>query len=122
MAMPRMLAELEREPELGFLGGHYWFGRTIIVLQYWKSFGALTRYARQPDLAHLPAWAHFRQKLGDGGDVGIWHETYLIAEGQYETGAALEHSREGRKAVQFLRIGGCHWNPAQARFSGKTKI
>jgi hypothetical protein len=84
-AMPRMLAELQRQPELGFLGGHFWFGRTFIVLQYWKSFDALTRYARQPDLAHLPAWMRFRQNIGNSGDVGIWHETYLIAEGQYET-------------------------------------
>jgi hypothetical protein len=85
MAMPRMLAELERQPKLGFMGGHFWFGRTVIVLHYLKSFDALTRYARQPDLAHLPAWTRFRQNIGHRGDVGIWHETYLIAEGQYET-------------------------------------
>ena len=45
---------------------------------------ALTRYAKQPDLAHLPAWAQFRRNIGNSGDVGIWHETYLIAPGQYE--------------------------------------
>ena len=38
--MPRMLAELEHQPELGMLGGHLWFGRTIILLQYWRSFEA----------------------------------------------------------------------------------
>jgi Monooxygenase af470-like len=32
----------------------------------------------------LPAWARFRRNIGDSGDVGIWHETYLISEGQYE--------------------------------------
>jgi hypothetical protein len=85
VAMPRMLAELRRRPELGFLGGHLWFGRTMFLLQYWRSFAALTRYARQPDLAHLPAWGRFRQHVGDSGDVGIWHETYLISEGRYET-------------------------------------
>src|SRR6516225_2445411 len=42
LEMPRMLAELERQPELGMLGGHFWFGRTIILLQYWRSFDALT--------------------------------------------------------------------------------
>jgi hypothetical protein len=84
-AMPRMLEELYRRPELGFIGGHLWFGRTTLALQYWKSFEALTRYAKQSDLAHLPAWARFRQKIGDSGDVGIWHETYLISGGQFET-------------------------------------
>jgi len=79
-AMPRMLDELRRRPELGFLGGHLWFGRTTLVLQYWQSFEALTSYARQADLAHLPAWGRFRQTVGDSGDVGIWHETYLISE------------------------------------------
>jgi len=83
-AMPRMPDELRRRPELGFLGGHLWFGRTTLVLQYWQSFEALTSYARQADLAHLPAWGRFRQTVGDSGDVGIWHETYLISEGEYE--------------------------------------
>jgi hypothetical protein len=84
-AMPRMLDELRRRPDLGFLGGHLWFGRTTLVLQYWRSFEALTSYARHADLAHLPAWARFRQTVGDSGDVGIWHETYLISEGAYES-------------------------------------
>jgi hypothetical protein len=84
LAMPRMLGELQRQPDLGFLGGHLWFGKTMLLLQYWRSFEALTRYAKHSDLAHLPAWARFRQKIADSGDVGIWHETYLISEGQYE--------------------------------------
>ena len=83
-AMPRMMQELYRHPELGFISGNFWFGRTTIAVQYWKSFEALTRYAKRPDLAHLPAWAQFRRNIGNSGDVGIWHETYLIAPGQYE--------------------------------------
>jgi hypothetical protein len=84
LAMPRMLTELQRQPELGFMGGHIWSGRTMLLLQYWRSFEDLTRYARQPDLAHVPAWTRFRRKVGDSGDVGIWHETYVINDGQYE--------------------------------------
>lgn len=84
-SMPRMLAELRRQPELGFLGGHVWFGRTIALLQYWRSAEALIRYARESDREHLPAWARFRRNVGSSGDVGIWHETYLISEGQYES-------------------------------------
>jgi hypothetical protein len=83
-AMPRMMQELYRHPELGFISGHFWFGRTTIAVQYWKSFEALTGYAKRPDLAHLPAWAQFRRNIGNSGDVGIWHETYLIAPGQNE--------------------------------------
>lgn len=85
LAMPRMLAQLRRQPELGFLGGHVWFGRTLLALQYWRSHEALTSYAGRKDLAHVPAWKAFARRAGDSGDVGIWHETYVVNEGQYET-------------------------------------
>src|SRR5580692_11825189 len=76
MAMPRMLRELGQNPDLGFLGAHSWFGRTIIVLQYWRSVEDLQAYAKNRDRAHLPAWAAFNRAVGKNGDVGIWHETY----------------------------------------------
>jgi hypothetical protein len=79
-----MMQELHQHRELGFISGRFWFGRTTIAVQYLKSFEALTRYAKQPDLAHLAAWAQFHRNIGNSGNVGIWHETYLIAPGQYE--------------------------------------
>lgn len=85
LAMPRMLKELHQHPELGFLGEHAWFGRTVIVLQYWRSAEDLMTYAKNRDRAHLPAWAAFNRAIGKNGDVGIWHETYRIREGDYET-------------------------------------
>jgi hypothetical protein len=85
MAMPRMLRELGQNPDLGFLGAHSWFGRTIIVLQYWRSVEDLQAYAKNRDRAHLPAWAAFNRAVGKNGDVGIWHETYRTREGDYET-------------------------------------
>jgi hypothetical protein len=84
-AMPRMLRELGLHPELGFLGAHTWFARTIIVLQYWRSVDALNDYAKNRNQAHLPAWAAFNRAVGTGGDVGIWHETYRVRAGDYET-------------------------------------
>lgn len=85
LAMPRMLKELHQHPELGFLGEHAWFGRTVIVLQYWRSAEDLMTYAKNRDRAHLPAWAAFNRAIDKNGDVGIWHETYRIREGDYET-------------------------------------
>ena len=41
-------------------------------------------YARSRELEHLPAWQAFNQSVGSHGDVGIWHETYLIRNGAYE--------------------------------------
>ncbi|HEY0791884.1 MAG TPA: DUF4188 domain-containing protein [Chthoniobacterales bacterium] len=83
-AMPRMLQELSQHPELGYLGGHFWPGRTLISLQYWRSFNHLTEYASSKSRAHLPAWGAFTRQIGNSGDVGIWHETYVIAPGSYE--------------------------------------
>ena len=82
-AMPRMLKELDAHPECGCLG--YNNGLNVIV-QYWKSFEALEAYARTQDREHWPAWVDFNKRVGDSrGDVGIWHETYQIPAGRYET-------------------------------------
>lgn len=84
LAMTRMLRELYPRPELGFLGGQSWFGRTVVLIQYWRSFEDLEHYAKARELQHLPAWAAFNRAIGDKGDVGVYHETYRIQPGQYE--------------------------------------
>ncbi len=84
LAMPRMIKELSAHPELGFLGAEQWFGRTTIMLQYWRSSEALLAYARSRSAEHLPAWRAFNKLVGTNGDVGIWHETYPVHAGEYE--------------------------------------
>jgi hypothetical protein len=82
MAMPRMLRELQADPSSGFLGCQQFLG---VIVQYWRSFDHLERYARNHDREHWPAWVAFNQKVGNAsGDVGIWHETYKVSAGQYE--------------------------------------
>lgn len=82
LAMPKMLKELERRPESGFLG--HIFGPKVIV-QYWRSFEHLEAYARDHDQLHWPAWVDFNSRVGRSrGDVGIWHETYQVRAGEYE--------------------------------------
>jgi Domain of unknown function (DUF4188) len=83
-AMPRMLKELGQHPELGFLGGEQWFGRTTMMVSYWRSMEQLMDYARNPKAKHLPAWKAFYKMVGTNGDVGIWHETYRVRPGDYE--------------------------------------
>jgi hypothetical protein len=84
LQMTRMLRELYPQPHLGFMGGKTWFGRTIVLIQYWRSFEDLEAYAKAKDKEHLPAWAAFNRAIGSNGDVGIYHETYRIEPGQYE--------------------------------------
>jgi hypothetical protein len=83
-AMPRMLKELDRHPELGCLGYHQWVGRTTMMVQYWRDFDSLNRFARADDLPHLPAWRKFNRLVRDSPHVGIWHETYQVRAGEYE--------------------------------------
>ncbi len=83
-AMGRMLGELGPDRDAGFLGAESWFGRTILVAQYWRSFEHLERYALDKAREHLPAWKAFNQAIGSNGDVGIWHETYRVRPGDYE--------------------------------------
>jgi hypothetical protein len=83
-AMPKMISELYRNPELGFLGANFWFGRTTIALQYWNSYEQLEAYAKMKDREHLPAWAEFNRNVAKTGAVGVWHETYTVGPGAYE--------------------------------------
>jgi hypothetical protein len=83
--MPKMIAELERQPELGFLGADLWFGRTLLMVQYWRSFALLEAYAKARDHVHLPAWTAFNRAVGSTGDVGVFHETYEVAPGSCES-------------------------------------
>ena len=83
LAMPKMIRELYARPESGFLGYN---GGGKIMVQYWRSFEQLEAYARSRDANHWPAWVAFNKRVGSSrGDVGIWHETYLIKPGQYES-------------------------------------
>ena len=83
-AMSRMITELEAQPELGMLHVESWGGRATIMVQYWRSFEHLHAYARATQAEHLPAWAEFNRKIGSNGDIGIWHETYLVKADEYE--------------------------------------
>ncbi|MDZ7727440.1 MAG: DUF4188 domain-containing protein [Dehalococcoidia bacterium] len=85
-AMPRMLRELANDPSSGFLGARLCFASPIspTVIQYWRSFEQLERYARARDAERRPAWVKFNRKVASNGDVGIWHETYLVPARQYE--------------------------------------
>jgi hypothetical protein len=84
-AMPRMIQELTRQPELGLLHSESWFSRTLLMVQYWRSMEQLLAYATNREAGHLPAWKAFNQAVGTNGAVGIWHETYAISPGCFES-------------------------------------
>ncbi|NDR54964.1 DUF4188 domain-containing protein [Aliiruegeria sabulilitoris] len=83
--MPKMLKELSimSSEETGFLGCQTL--SSLINVQYWRSFEHLEAYARSKDREHFPEWVEFNRRYKKRrGDVGIWHETYLVKAGAYE--------------------------------------
>ena len=84
-AMPRMLRWLDQHPEAGLLAWHNAWIKGPAVVQYWRSFEHLDRFARAADEPHLPAWAQWNRMIRASGDVGIWHETYKVRAGEYES-------------------------------------
>lgn len=117
-AMGPMLQTLYQHPEKGFLGGQtFFYWRGVALIQYWRSFEDLERFARNRDDPHLAAWQRFNKAIGADGSVGIWHETYLVDAGQYEAiygnmpvfglAAATRHvPAVGRRATARRRLGG----------------
>lgn len=116
-AMPKMLRELSIHKEMGLLHFDTYFTfPKVIVIQYWRSFEGLVTYAGSRDAEHFPAWVAFNKRVGVNGDVGIWHETYKIAAGEYEAvyvnmpefglgKAGTPASAVGRKSTAAGRIG-----------------
>jgi hypothetical protein len=85
VAMPRMLRWLDKHPEAGLLEWHNAWIHGPAVIQYWRSFEDLDRFARADGEPHLPAWKAFNRAVRSTGDVGIWHETYKVGAGESES-------------------------------------
>ncbi len=87
MAMPKMLKWLDKNPQAGLLAYDQVVRspRQVVVLQYWRSFEDLERFARDAQAPHLGPWKSFNAKVRDSGDVGIWHETYVVEPGRSES-------------------------------------
>jgi hypothetical protein len=86
-AMGAMLRELREDADSGFLVVETAFKglRQPVLIQYWRSFEDLERYARDAARLHRPAWAAFNRAIGGDGSVGIYHETYVVRAGDHES-------------------------------------
>ena len=114
--MAPMLAILFTHPEKGFLHGEFfWNFSGPALIQYWRSFEDLEKFAREPSDPHLAAWKKFNRAVGTDGTVGIWHETFIVQPDQYECvygnmpafglGGAVEHTEAvGRRQTARLRL------------------
>lgn len=121
MAMPKMLKELATSPDSGFLGYRSALPQLWNV-QYWRSFEHLEAYARNKDAEHWPAWLEFNRKMRDSrGDVGIWHETFIVRAGEYEA-IASGMPRQGLFAIADLTPATGRRNSAADRIRGEKTV
>ena len=88
-AMPRMIAELEKnkaasargeEESLGYLASRFTVHLTgVTSIQWWRSTDDIYAYAGAGQREHRPAWLEFyRLAKADPDAVTIWHETYQV--------------------------------------------
>lgn len=116
-AMSPMLRALFSQREKGLLHVEFfWNFSGPLLVQYWRSFEDLERFARNTEDPHLEPWKRYNQQVGAEGTVGIWHETYLVNPDQYECvygnmpkfglAAATSHVQAvGRRETARLRLG-----------------
>jgi Domain of unknown function (DUF4188) len=114
----RMLRNLQSNPEKGFLGGQQIvYPRGIGMIQYWRSWEDLERFARAPADLHVPTWRRYNQMVGNDGTFGIWHESYLVEPTKFEAiydnmpvfglATVLDHvPAVGRRETARRRLGG----------------
>lgn len=126
-AMPKMLEELSADPDSGLLGYRLVFGRGgPLCIQYWSSAEQLYAYASDREGLHRPAWAEFNRGAKKvPGAVGIWHETYQVAQAEsisVDTPAAglseATESVEVRRGQDSARDRLRRMRPARAAASG----
>jgi Domain of unknown function (DUF4188) len=111
--MLQMLKQLSADPSSGLMGYEMSaFGGLIV--QYWRSFEHLERFADSSDI-HTAAWRNYWKRIGNRPGTGIWHETYLVKAGEYEAvygnmpphglgrSTSLVPMSEGTSARQRLR-------------------
>lgn len=87
-AMQPMIEYLYQHPESGFLGATSQISmdfRQITMIQYWRSHQDLEHFARQDPSLHPEAWKNFFKNAYRSQSVGIWHETYQVKAGCFES-------------------------------------
>jgi hypothetical protein len=79
--MNHMLKYLTEHPEKGLLG---YENAGFTIIQYWRSFEHLEAFAKDADDPHIEVWRNYWRRVGKATRAGIWHETFLVRDGEYE--------------------------------------
>lgn len=69
----------------GALHAHaYWGNRGAVMIAYFRSIEHLEQFANNKELAHSQALRDYFRRMKGNRDVGIWHESYVVRNGEYE--------------------------------------
>lgn len=99
--MNHMLKYLTDHPEKGLLG-YQTLG--FANVQYWRSFEHLEAFAKDTDDPHLEVWRKYWKRVAKSGRSGIWHETFLVRNGEYEAIYGNVPPRGLGKASQLVPV------------------
>ncbi len=80
--MRKMQQELLADPDSGLLGFQSLGSADV---QYWRSVEDLMRYAEDKTKEHEPTAKGYFRKILKNQAFGIWHETYVVSAGNYES-------------------------------------
>lgn len=88
-AFRSMVAELEADPSLGYMGGDLYVGANtrksaLMYVQYWRSYEALQSWTHKRMGIHMKIVMDYMKTDRLEGLNGIWHETYKVRDGEYE--------------------------------------
>ena len=99
--MGHMLKYLTEHPEKGLLG---YESMGIVNIQYWRSFEHLEAFAKDQADPHLDVWRNYWKRVGSDDRTGIWHETFLVRDGEYEAIYGNMPPRGLGKAGRLVRV------------------
>ena len=99
--MGHMLKYLTEHPDKGLLG---YETMGIVNIQYWRSFEHLEAFARDATDPHLAAWRNYWKRVGKDDRAGIWHETFLVRDGEYEAVYGNMPPKGLGKATQLVPV------------------
>jgi hypothetical protein len=99
--MNHMLKYLTEHPERGLLGFET---MGFANVQYWRSFEHLEAFAKDVDDPHLDVWRNYWRRVGKNPRTGIWHETFLVRDGEYEAVYANMPARGLAKASKMVSV------------------
>ena len=100
-SMNYMLKYLTEHPERGLLG-YQLMG--LANVQYWRSFEHLEAFAKNTDDPHLAVWRNYWKRVGKDDRTGIWHETFLVRDGEYEAVYGNMPAKGLGKATKLVRV------------------